>query len=273
MNSFIPDLSVDAAAELSSHHSALVRRRRILELVRHHNEVPVALLAEELGTTPATLRRDLRLLEAQGTIRRSYGMIAAVESSRYETSLALRASSENNTEKSAIADAAVDLLQDETSIYIDEGFLPQLIAARLPDDRALTIVTPSLPVASQVAATTSHEVLLLGGRVRGRTLGTVDVWARDMLSGFSLDIAFLGANGVTVESGLTTPDPAVAAIKATALSVSRRRIFVGDHTKFGVTSFARFAKLADMEIFVTGEQLPLSQARRFSGAGAHFLRV
>jgi DeoR family fructose operon transcriptional repressor len=116
-------------------------------------------------------------------------------------------------------------------------------------------------------------VLLLGGRVRGKTLGTVDYWAREMLSGFALDLGFIGANGVTVEAGLTTPDPAVAAVKSMAVAVCSRRIFIGDHTKFGVTSFARFARLSDMEIFVTGEQLPQSQARRFQQSGVHMLRV
>ena len=260
------------AAEQSAHHSAVLRRRQVLEMVREQNELAVATLALQLDTQPATLRRDLRLLEGQGLVRRSYGLITAVETSRYEKPLALRERS-NNDEKARIAEAAIGLLEDETSIYIDEGFLPQLIAARLPNDKPLTVVTPSLPVAAHLAETTSHEVFLLGGRVRGKTLGSVDYWARDMLAGFALDIGFLGANGVSVEAGLTTPDPAVGLIKATAVSVCRRRIFIGDHTKFGVTSFARFANVDDMELFVTGEKLPLSQSRRFTQSGAQFLRV
>ncbi|MGV8885327.1 MAG: DeoR/GlpR family DNA-binding transcription regulator [Microbacteriaceae bacterium] len=256
-----------------SHQSVVARRRRILELVRQHNELSVTQLAEMLELELPTLRRDLRLLEGQGTIRRSYGLIAAVETSRYETSLALRAASENSAEKSAIAEAAASLLHGETTIYIDEGYLPQLIAVNLPTERALTIVTPSLPVAAHLAESSQHEVILLGGRVRGRTLGTVDHWAREMLSGFSLEIAFVGANGVTVDAGLTTPDPAVAAIKSTAIAVSRRKIFIGDHTKFGVTSFARFARISDIDLFVTGEKLSAAQTRRFTDGGAQFLRV
>lgn len=256
---------------MSTHLLAVSRRKTILEHVRLHSEVPVALLADALSTPAATLRRDLRLLEAQGVIRRSYGMITAVETSRYEKPLADRELS-YGSEKSSIADAAVGLLDDEASIYIDEGYLPHLIAVRLPSDKTFTVVTPSLPVAAYLAENTHNDVYLLGGRVRGRTLGAVDYWARDMLSGFSLDIGFIGANGVTVD-GLTTPDPAVGAIKSMAVSVCKRRVFIGDHTKFGVTTFSKFAAVSDFELFVTSDKLPISQTRRFTQIGAQFLRA
>ena len=56
-----------------------------------------------------------------------------------------------------------------------------------------------------------------------------------------IDLAYIGANGISREHGLTTPDPAVGAVKAKAVAVSRRRVFAGVHTKFGVSSFSRFA--------------------------------
>ena len=84
-------------------------------------------------------------------------------------------------------------------------------------------------------------MILLGGRVRGRTLATVDHWATAMLSDLVIDLAVMGANGLTRDRGLTVPDSAVAAVKAKAMAVSRRKVFVGIHTKFGVTSFCRFS--------------------------------
>ncbi|MFD1713105.1 DeoR/GlpR family DNA-binding transcription regulator [Amnibacterium flavum] len=252
--------------------TAGARRVRILQLVSERAQVAVAEVADELGITQSMLRRDLRVLESEGSVRRSYGMISAVERSRFETPLSWRTTT-NGDEKRAIARAAAELLVGESSVYIDEGVTARLVAEYLPASRPLTIVTPSILVAADLAANSPHEVLLLGGRVRGRTLGVVDHWAREMLSGFAIDAAFLGANGVTVEAGLTTPDPAVAAIKAAAVKVSRRRIFVGDHSKFGVTSFARFANVGDIEVFVTSERLPLPHARRYMQYGPQVVRV
>lgn len=252
--------------------TAASRRVRILDLVAERTEVAVADLARELGITQSMLRRDLRALESDGAVRRSYGTISAVERSRFETPLSWRATT-NGEERIAIARAAAQLLSSESSVYVDEGVTARLVAEHLSPSKPLTIVTPSILVAADLAANSPHEVLLLGGRVRGRTLGVVDHWAREMLSGFAIDAAFLGANGVTVEAGLTTPDPAVAAIKAAAVQVSRRRIFVGDHSKFGVTSFARFANIGDIEVFVTSERLPLAHARRFMQYGPQVVRV
>ena len=79
----------------------------------------------------------------------------------------------------------------------------------------------SLPVATTLAARAGVQVIILGGRVRGSTLGVVDQWPTQMLSGLVIDLAIIGANGVTLEHGMTTPDPAVAAVKAAAVRASR----------------------------------------------------
>jgi DeoR/GlpR family transcriptional regulator of sugar metabolism len=248
------------------------RHSEILEIIRREGRLDVAPGAARLGITPETLRRDLRALERSGRIRRTYGAAFPVESGRFETALDVRESADTE-EKMRIADTAVRQLDHEQTIFIDEGFLPQLVARTLPERERYTVVTSSLPVASELARRAELEVLLLGGRVRGRTLGTVDHWATAMLAGLVIDIAFVGANGISVEKGLTTPDPAVAAVKRAAIAASRRRIFVGTHTKFGVSSFARFADIADFELLITGEELSAHRAQQFSTFGTRVLRV
>jgi DeoR family fructose operon transcriptional repressor len=158
-------------------------------------------------------------------------------------------------------------------VFIDEGFTPQLIAEALPTDRPLTVVTASLPTAALLSASPTFTVLMLGGRVRGRTLATVDHWATRMLSGFVLDLAFVGANGISREHGLTTPDPAVADVKAQVVRVARRLVFAGVHTKFGASSFCRFAEVADLETIITDTALPATEAHRYSLLGPHVIRV
>ena len=87
-------------------------------------------------------------------------------------------------------------------------------------------------------------VLLLGGRMRGRTLATVDHWALRMLGDLVIDLAFLGSNGISREHGLTTPTRPSPRSRAPSSSASRRRVFVGLHTKFGASSFCRFAEIS-----------------------------
>ena len=109
--------------------------------------------------------------------------------------------------------------------------------------------------------------------MRGRTLATVDHWATSMLSDFVIDLAFLGANGISRTHGLTTPDPAVAAVKSAAVGVSRRRIFIGAHAKFSAVSFARFAEVSDFESLITDTGLAPSEAHRYTELGPNVIRV
>jgi DeoR family fructose operon transcriptional repressor len=94
-----------------------------------------------------------------------------------------------------------------------------------------------------------------------------------MLRDLVIDLAFLGANGISRDHGLTTPDPAVAAVKSEVVARSRRRIFVGLHTKFGAASFCRFADIEDFELLVTDTGLSPSEARRFSVLGPQVVRA
>jgi DeoR family fructose operon transcriptional repressor len=171
-----------------------------------------------------------------------------------------------------MAACAVQLLHGAETVYLDEGFTPRLIAERIAD-RELTVVTSSLLAAEVLAHSHTVTVLLLGGRMRGRTLATVDHWATDMLGSLVIDVAFLGTNGISLEHGLTTPDPAVAAVKHTAVKVARRRILVAAHSKFGVNSFCRFAEVSDFEAIVTGSELNTAEARSYEALGPSVIRT
>ncbi len=248
------------------------RQHRILAVARSEGSVDVGKLAADLAVAPETIRRDLHLLEQRGLVRRTHGGAYPVETARFETTLAMR-TTRRVAEKRRIAAAAVGLLADAETLFIDEGFTPQLIAEALPADRNLTVVTASLPTAAVLANSASVTVLMLGGRVRGLTLATVDHWATRMLAGFVIDLAFIGANGISREHGLTTPDPAVADVKAQVVRTARRRIFSGVHTKFGASSFCRFAEVSDFETIITDTNLPASEAHRYSLLGPQVIRV
>ncbi|HWC79000.1 MAG TPA: DeoR/GlpR family DNA-binding transcription regulator [Pseudonocardiaceae bacterium] len=248
------------------------RQHSILERLRADGRLDVRKLAANLGVSAETVRRDLRLLEHHGLIRRVHGGAYPVESPSFETTLASR-TTHHIADKRRIAAAAAELVGDAETVFVDEGITPQLIAEALPTDRPLTVVTAALPTAAMLAAIPTMTVIQLGGRVRGRTLATVDHWVVSMLAGLVIDLAYIGANGISRQHGLTTPDPAVAGVKAQAIRSSRRRIFSGIHTKFGVSSFCRFGDVRDFDVIVTDSGLPTAEARRYTASGPQVLRV
>jgi len=247
------------------------RQRQIVEFARTRGRVEVLALAEELNVASETIRRDLKVLAGRRMLKRVHGGAIPLETAAFESTVEYR-SQVDLAQKHRIAAAAADLLHGAETVYLDEGFTPRLIAEQLADQQ-LTVVTSSLLAAEALAHSATVTVMLLGGRMRGRTLATVDNWAVERLRSLVIDVAYLGTNGITPEHGLTTPDPAVAAVKQTAVSVAMRRILVAADSKFGETSFCRFADVSDFEAIVTGTELPAAAAARYEALGPSVVRA
>lgn len=248
------------------------RRTTLLERIRERGSVAVADLPGMFGVSAETIRRDLRVLEDRHEVVRAYGTVRPQESGVFETDKDQR-SRQYAEEKGRIAQEAVRRLGTAATVFLDEGYLPLVVGRALPTDRRLTVVTTSLPTAAELSRRPRTEVICVGGRVRSSTLGVVDHWSVQMLTSMEPDLAFIGANGVTEEGWLTTPDPAVAATKRAAMAGAHRRIFIGDHSKFGHSTFVRFARLGDFECAITGTELGPSSARRYGAWGPEIVRV
>ena len=98
-------------------------------------------------------------------------------------------------------------------MLLDAGTTTARIAAQLPSDRELVVVTNSVPIAARLAAMPSVSLQLLGGRVRGLTQAAVGEQTLRVLDTLRVDIAFIGTNAISVRHGLSTPDSDEAAVK------------------------------------------------------------
>jgi DeoR family fructose operon transcriptional repressor len=248
------------------------RQEHILRAARSVGRVEVAELAAELDVAPETIRKDLTALERVGVVRRVHGGAIPVERLGFEPAVAAR-DVVLTAEKERIAKAAIAELPDEGAVLIDAGTTTARLADHMPTDRELTVVTNSLQLAGKLAAFPALNVLLLGGRVRSRTLASVDAWALSALAGVYVDLALLATNGVSVERGLTTPDPAEAAIKTAMIGASRRVVLLADHSKVGHDHFAHFGDLDAVDLLITDTGLDERTAAELADAGPRVHRV
>ncbi|GAA2207271.1 DeoR/GlpR family DNA-binding transcription regulator [Nonomuraea monospora] len=256
----------------SFHGRAFDRQQRILSHVRNEGRAVVSEIADLFAISPATLRRDLRALETQRLIARSYGVFYPTDIGRYETPVAYRHKARTE-ERLVIAEAAVAMMADVSTVFLDEGALPEDLVGPMRRLQRMTVVTRSLTVAAELGRQTDHDVIVVGGRLRPTTMGTVDRWATAMLAELNVDLAFMGANGVSIERGLTTPDPAVAQAKTAAMQAARECVLLCEHTRFGVASFAKFADVGELSWVITGKQLSRASAQRYGASGPKVLRV
>jgi len=248
------------------------RQAAIVAQARAEGRVDVATVAEALGVTPETIRRDLTTLERQGVLRRVHGGAIPVDRLGFEPAVGVR-QSVLVSEKESIAKAALDELPDEGAILLDAGTSTLRLAELLPLDRELVVVTNSLPHATLLVTRPNITVHLVGGKVRGRTLATTDEAAQEFLRHLHVDVSFIGSNGVSVERGLTTPDRSEAGVKRAMIAAARRTVLLADHTKFGTDHFAQFGTLADVDVVITDTGLDASLAEEIEAAGPRVVRA
>ncbi|MEU6409348.1 DeoR/GlpR family DNA-binding transcription regulator [Microbispora sp. NPDC046933] len=248
------------------------RQQEILRAARDAGRVDVVTLAERFGVTTETIRRDLTALERAGVLRRVHGGAIPVERLGFEPALAAR-DEVMTAEKERIAKAALAELPQDGAVVVDAGSTTSRLVQALPPDRELTVVVNSPPLATMLATRPNLTVLMLGGRVRGRTLATVEDWAIQQLSQLNVDVAFMATNGCSVAKGLTTPDPAEAAIKRAMIACADRAVLLADHTKFSGTYLARFATLGEIDVVITDTGLDPEQAAALAAAGPEVVRA
>jgi DeoR family fructose operon transcriptional repressor len=158
---------------------------------------------------------------------------------------------EFSTEKTRIAQAALAHLPTEGSVLIDAGSTTAKLVEMFPGDRELTVYTNTIPLAISLLTRPRLTVFTLGGRLRTKTFAEVGDWAARALSEINVDVAFLGTNGISIERGLTTPDPAEAAVKRLMLGCATKRILLADHSKFGIVKGTKHGDLADIDILIS----------------------
>lgn len=244
------------------------RQQSMAQLIAQQGRLSVAQLAEKFDVTTETVRRDLSALERMGLVRRVHGgavpahALAVIESGLGERDVA------NTEAKDAIALAAVGLLPPAGStVIIDAGSTTARLAAALPRDHRLSVVTHAVPVAARLAGAPQIELHLLPGRVRTTTQAAVGVETVAALAELRADVAFVATNGLTIEHGLTTPDRDEAATKRAIVAAARRTVVLADATKIGVESSLRFATLDDVDVLVTDASLTPADRRGLERAG------
>jgi DeoR family fructose operon transcriptional repressor len=242
------------------------RQQEIVRRARQAGRVDVSSLSIELDVTSETVRRDLTALERAGLVRRVHGGAIAIERLGFEPGVSAR-ETVLTEEKARIGKAALAELPDDGAILIDAGTTTRQLAEMLPGDAELMVVVNSPQLATVLARRANVTVMMLGGRVRSRTMAVVDDWATTALAGIHADVAFMATNGISVERGLTTPDLTEAAVKRAIMAAARRTVLLADHTKIGIDYFARFGDLAAVDTFITDSGADAELVDEISEAG------
>ena len=177
------------------------RQLQLLEEVRARKSATVEQLADTLGVTLQTVRRDVQRLAESGLLTRFHGGVR-VPSSTVENLAHTQRETLHADGKARIARAVAEQVPNDCSLILNIGTTTEAIAKALLHHRGLRVITNNLNVAAILSSNPECEVIVAGGVVRGRDRGIVGEAAVDFIRQFKVDIALIGISGIEPDGSL-----------------------------------------------------------------------
>jgi DeoR/GlpR family transcriptional regulator of sugar metabolism len=231
---------------------AVERRIKVLERVAADQAVEVSSLAREFGVSEMTIRRDLRRLDRDGFVRRTYGgattrIVRAAGA--FEVTQSARML-HHAQEKRHIALRAAELTDGARVIFVGVGSTVEQFARLAAARDGLLVITPSLVVAS-LLGTRRVQVIMAGGMVRQDELSCVGPAAVETVQRYNTDIAVIGAAGISARRGVTDLDDSEAGVIRAALERTERIVVLADGSKFGDVALSTVVPIKRVSTIVT----------------------
>ncbi len=248
------------------------RRRLIVERLKGQRGMAVEALAEALGVSRETVRRDLLALEADGVLRRVHGGAVLATELQPEPPMARRMQ-QHKAQKEAIVSAVAGLLRPGQTLFIDAGSTTALLALALAPLSGLTILTNAPDVALTLQSRrAAHDVLLLGGWLRPDIPGLHGESAMAEIMRFSADLALIAPMALHPQEGATNYMVPEAEIARLMIRRSRRTVMMTVSAKLGQVSRAQICPCGEIGLLVT-DAAGAPQREAFLAAGVEEVLV
>jgi len=224
------------------------RQKKLLDMLKEQKSAQLEALAETLGVSSSTVRRDVEVLEEQGLVERTHGGV--IFRPRSTASLALEERMREQVDaKRQIGAAAAKLVDPGMTVYIDGGSTVHYCIEQITA-RPLQVVTNSLTVANHFAVDERVELLVLGGSHYPRTGVLIGPITTQALSNLHADLLFFSCAGM-YETEVFNSSLVMAEVERMAIRQAARKILLIDSTKFGRKSLARICSVDELDLIIT----------------------
>ncbi|WP_427173522.1 DeoR/GlpR family DNA-binding transcription regulator [Arthrobacter sp. 92] len=234
---------------------APARHSAILAEVQRERIVRVSELAQILGVSLMTVRRDIDTLDDAGLVEKIHGGARLPGGvSTHEPGFEVK-STLMEAEKAAIAREAATLVQQGMAVGLSAGTTTWALAKILSTGPRITVVTNSLRIAEVFHAGNTPSTVIITGGERTPSDALVGPLATSSLERLHLDMLFLGVHGVDAEAGFSTPNLLEAETDRAFVAAARKVVVLADHTKWGTLGLTTIAKLEDADELISDDQL------------------
>lgn len=239
------------------------RQRQILNIINTEQFATVEMLCGRIFASPATIRRDLSVLEGKKAIKRTWGGAMPVVGSNQEIPHDIRLY-RNSVQKMAIAETALRFISNSSTIMLDSSTTCAYLAQRLGTFSDLSVFTNGLDALSVLTHLPSVKTIIAGGTVTKGYEMRGSLTMRSVES-YNADLLFLSCCSVSTQSGVTFTDEDNASIKQRMAQHAEKRILLCDSSKFDQSSFYKAFSLRDFDYIVCDTAPQNEELRRQMG--------
>ena len=246
------------------------RHGDILKLLEIDGSMAVSDLAERLGVSLETIRRDIKPLAESGAVLRMHGAVAlpsALGEAPFEKRMR-----DMSAAKKKIAECVARTITDGESLMLDTGTTTSFLARELLGHRRLTVITNSSDIARVLASVNGNRVYMAGGEIRPDSGAVFGMSAIEFIARFSVDHAIISAGAVD-PSGILDYALDEAEFARTVLSRGRRKLVVTDSSKFTRAGLIQVCAFGDISELVTDAAPPSEIAEAVRAADARLTIV
>ena len=250
------------------------RHKYILDKLNKYGFVRITDVANELGVTKVTIRKDVKILESKGLLYKVHG--SARPANPHVADLDVHVKDNINRDaKRLIAQRAVELLDDNDSIIIASGSTIYAFAEeiKMRQWHHLNIVTPFLRLGVLLNEAENVNVVQLGGCVHKKSLSAIGGYAEAALSDFSCSKLFFGVAGIDLEHAIPTSTIEEAKLTRRMMEAASQTIVLADSSKFGQRGFGRICALEDIDVIITDDGIPEQMVTIVEEAGVDLFIV
>lgn len=228
------------------------RREKIISLLKEKGSVQVHDLSKLFNISSVSIRKDLKFLDQRGIATRVYGgaFLNTMNGETTETSVAIK-QKKNVNKKCNLALAATRLIKTGDSIILDSGTTNSQIALLLKNIDNITAITNDLNIIDIIARFDETELIVLGGKLRRKSMFFHGNQAEKTLKDLHADKLFLGVDGFHMEKGITTHFESEATLNATMCNAVTEVIVVTDSSKFDKICLHKICDISNITTLIT----------------------
>jgi len=230
------------------------RAQQILALLSQRGSMTVDALSRELYVSQPTIRRDLSQMQREGLLVRTHGGAVALGDGKAEIPVSMR-STLHMPEKLRLDRAAAQLVKNGSVLFIDASSTALHIIDHLSAFDGLKVITNSMQ-AAMLLQKYQIRTYCTGGEMIDQSLAFAGSAAERMIADFNIDLMFFSCSGVNDRGWIVDYGERETELRRRVMTQSAQRVFLCDHSKFGVNSTYNVARLSDMDVIITDAPLP-----------------